>query len=88
MRKLIYCLFMLAGFIPSILSNSAQASVALPSEKLDASNPSELQINENNFMYFGDILDNQENSNFVAAHYSHRSHSSHVSHASHTSSRY
>ncbi len=82
MRKLIYNVLMFVGAVTMFFgADNAKANV--PEKAIDK--PTTSNFNNDGLFYFADIIANQENSDFVAYHYSHRSHSSHSSHSSHRS---
>lgn len=82
MRKVIYCIFLFAGFIAScfIVKSPVQAQ-PVSGNNLAIDNACDAGL------VFTDILKNQDGT-LTAGHYSHRSHSSHSSHRSHYSSRF
>lgn len=86
MRKVIYTLFLLAGFAASSFGIGKQdaqgGSLTLGKEPVTRAMPS------GGLLVFSDVLDLHTEGALVAGHYSHRSHSSHSSHRSHYSSRY
>ncbi len=84
MRKIIYGLFMVFGFVGSLFATPQSATASI-----DPTTTEKVSFAKNagkDLLYFADIVEKQNTSNFVAAHYSHRSHSSHRSHQSHYSS--
>ncbi len=86
MRKLIYTLFLCAGFVASSLGlghQEGQANTAVPE-----GTPQKRAEASDGLLVFSDVLEQQAPETLVAAHYSHKSHSSHTSHRSHYSSRY
>jgi len=84
MRKIIYSIFMFVGIMASLLGvNESNAQI---NDHVVHKNGNQLKAEQqNNLLYFSDVLKRQNNGTFIAAHYSHESHGSH---RSHYSSRY
>lgn len=81
MRKVVYLLFLFAGFVASgfgINKSEAQTSPVITDNKV-------LTSTDSGKLYFSDVIEGHNGSGLIAAHYSHRSHGSHGSHGSHQS---
>ena len=83
MRKVVYLLFLFAGFMASGLGLNKSEARATPA----IADNTALTASDSGKLYFSDVLEGHGDSGLIAAHYSHRSHVSHQSHQRHYSSR-
>ncbi|MDR2574090.1 MAG: hypothetical protein LBC94_07115 [Desulfovibrio sp.] len=84
MRNLIYKLFFAVGIFAATFGTVLPADASIPVAPTDTT--ATLKVNsDKEKLYFSDVINESEDSQLYAAHYSHRSHSSHSSHYSHRS---